>query len=505
MRIQVVVPQRLMIKKILSEIRLGYLRQQFWYNIVFFFSINLWFAIHDQTSTSFNGVNVFSTATNATPIWGWSDAGSYLQMGIAQAEFGRLTEDLMWTATFWPPGMSYLNAFAIKMVGLEGPFIIVLATITALLWGLVMALILKVLRAFMRTWIALLAVASVIQTDLYHQYLVRDAIIWSDGYAAAFMCLTILFSYFGYSKSKIQYFALSGFSLAGLSYIRGQYFVVVQFFVVLAVCLVGLNLLFFAINKLWGFGLVRSKNLSFLRLLSAPLLLLSITSLLVCFPYLLWQKNNVGDISWDLKGKWHWTSTDAFAAATNWNYPNQLAGFVDGGGGGTACRVDPVLCATIHTAENATATPFNIYDDQPFTAKQFSDMALKTLMQNPHKWLSVKFPYLVKYWDSRPAVSSPIQSDFPTSELSALGLLILSTLIFVKKIRENFLIVLLTTVVLIGATIGPPFWAHFEVRFLVFIKLTGLIVFFVTTAFLIDRGISKLKPSLQKEFELKGD
>ena len=505
MRIQVMVPIELTMKKKLREFCLLYLRRQFLYNLVFLFSINLWFAIHDQTSTTFNGVNVLSTATNATTIWGWSDAGSYLQMGIAQAKFGHLTEDLMWTATFWPPGMSYLNAFAIKLVGLEGHFIVVLATITALLWGLVMALILNILRTFMRTWIALLTVAAVIQTDLYHQYLVRDAIIWSDGYAAAFICLTILFSYFGYSKAKIQYFALSGFSISGLAYIRGQYFFVIQFFVVLAVCLLGLNLLFFAFNKYSGFGLARNKNLSFLKLFTAPLLLLSTVSLLVCFPYLLWQKNHVGDIPWDLKGKWHWTSTDAFIAATNWNYPNQLAGFVDGGGGGTACRVDPVLCATINSAENATETPFSIYDDQPFSAKEFSDMALKTLMQNPHKWLSVKFPYLVRYWDSRPAVSSPTQSDFPTSELSALGLLILSALVFIKKIREKFLICLVTTAALIGATIGPPFWAHFEVRYLISIKLIGLIVFFATTAFLIDHGLSKLKPSFRKELELKSD
>jgi hypothetical protein len=460
--------------------------------------LNLWFALHDRTTPYFNGVSAIASPTQAAKAWGWSDSGSYLQMGISQAKFGHLTDDLTWTAIFWPPGMSYINAFAIKMVGLEGQFIFVLATLTALLWALVMSLMLHILQLFIRFWVAVLVVTAIIQTDLYHQYLVRDAIIWSDGYAAAFICLTILFSYLGCSNSKIRYFALTGISLAVLAYIRGQYFIVIQFFVVVTVCLLGLTLVLLALDKLRGCGLVRHKSRTFLRFVTTPFTLLSLVSILACLPYLIWQKNNVGDISWDLKGKWHWTSTDAFVGATNWYYPNRLAGFVEGGGGGTACKVDPILCATINAAENGTADPFNIYDDQPFTAKEFSDMALKTLKHHPLKWLSVKFPYLMKYWDSRPAVSSPVQSDFPTSELSLLGLLILSAFIFVKKIWKKFLIVLITTVVLIGATIGPPFWAHFEVRYLVPIKLIGLVVFFITTALLVNCGISKLKLSLQK-------
>lgn len=487
------------------QIAKTFFRFPFVFSFSAFTILNLWFALNDRTTPYFNGVSAIANSRQAAEAWGWSDSGSYLQMGIAQAKFGQLPENLMWTAIFWPPGMGYLNAFAIKMVGLEGQFIFVLAAVTALLWGLVMSLILQILRALMRFWIALLVIAAVIQTDLYHQYLVRDAIIWSDGYAAAFICLTILFSYLGYSKFKVRYFALSGFSLAVLAHIRGQYFVVVQFFVVLIVCLLAINLVVFAFKKLWGCGLGSSNNRNFFKFGTAPLAILSLVALLACFPYLLWQKNNVGDLPWDLKGKWHWTSTDAIVVATNWFYPDRLAGFVEGGGGGTACKVNPTLCATINTIENTTTDPFNIYDNEPYTAKEFSKMTLDTLIRHPLKWFSVKFPYFLKYWDSSPAVSSPTRSDFPTSELSAVGILMLSASIFIKRIRKNFLIVLVTTVVLIGATIAPPYLAHFEVRYLVSIKLIGLFIFCSMAALLLDRGVSRLKLGPQKELKQSSD
>ncbi len=462
----------------------------FRFPFVFSFSaftiLNLWFALHDRTTPYFNGVSAITNSRQATEAWGWSDSGSYLQMGIAQAKFGQLPENLMWTAIFWPPGMGYLNAFAIKMVGLEGQFIFVLAAVTALLWGLVMSLILQILRAFMRFWIALLVVAAVIQTDLYHQYLVRDAIIWSDGYAAAFICLTILFSYLGYSKFKVRYFALSGFSLAVLAHIRGQYFVVVQFFVVLIVCLLAINLMVFAFKKLWGYGLGSSKNRNFFKAGTAPLAMLSLAALLACFPYLLWQKNNVGDLPWDLKGKWHWTSTDAFAAMGNWMKTEDLAGFVRDGGGGTACKVDPPLCDSINELEKEHPSPFSIYDSEPYSAKHFSAMTLKTFRENPVKWFQVKIPYVLRYWDSRPAISGPSGSDFPTSELSALGLATLALSFFFKRARKLFLIPAFISVILIGATVGPPYLAHFEVRYLVAVKLIGLIVLASSAGFLMN-------------------
>jgi hypothetical protein len=466
-------------------------RFPFAFSFGFLTVLNLWFALHDRTTPYFNGVSAIANPLQAAKAWGWSDSGSYLQMGIAQAKFGHLPPDLMWTAIFWPPGVSYLNAFAIKMVGLEGQFIFVLATITALLWGLVMALIFSILRIFMRFWIAILVMVAVIQTDLYHQYLVRDALIWSDGYAAAFICLTVLFSYKGHSNSNIKYFALSGFSLAALAYVRGQYFVVVQFSLVLAVGFLGLVLVLYIYNRAKLLPNFLEKISSFSRKVSGPLALLSLVAILTCAPYLLWQKNHVGDISWDLKGEWHWTSTDAFAAMGNWLKAEDQAGFIAQGGGGTACKVDPQLCVMVYLAEYRDKDPFSIYDSEPYTGKEFYAMTLKTFRQHPVQWFKIKFPYLVKYWNSSPAISGPAQSDMTTSVISAIGLAILTVSLFFKRSRKHWFGPASIAVILTGATIGPPYLAHFEVRYLVAVKFIGLMVLLSTSGFGLNRGLNK--------------
>jgi hypothetical protein len=414
-------------------------------------------------------------------------------MGISQAKFGHLTDDLMWTAVFWPPGMSYLNAFAIKMVGLEGQFIFVLSTITALLWGLVTALIFEILRRFMRFWIATLVIVAVIQTDLYHQYLVRDAVIWSDGYTAAFICLTILFSYKGYSNSNIKYFALAGFSLAASAYVRGQYFVVVQFFLVLTVGFLGLTLVLFLYKKARILPIFLEKISSFSRKATSPLALLSLVAILTCAPYLLWQKNHFGDISWDLKGEWHWNSTDAFAAAGNWIKAEDHAGFIAQGGGGTACKVDSQLCEKIYLAEFRDKTPFSIYDSEPYTGAEFYAMTLKTFRQHPVKWFKIKFPYFLRYWNSSPAISVPTKSDLPISVISAAGLAILTMSLFFKGSRRIWFAPTIITVTFIGATVGPAYLAHLEVRYLVSVKLIGLIISLGTAGYCVNSLIQSTK------------
>jgi len=87
--------------------------------------------------------------------------------------------------------------------------------------------------------------------------------------------------------------------------------------------------------------------------------------------------------------------------------------------------------------ENSSPTPFNIYDSQPFTGKDFSNMTFQTFRQHPVRWFTIKFPYFLKYWDLRPAIASPSTTDFPTSEMSAVGLLVLAASFFSKRSQKH--------------------------------------------------------------------
>jgi hypothetical protein len=177
---------------------------------------------------------------------------------------------------------------------------------------------------------------------------------------------------------------------------------------------------------------------------------------------------------------------------SNWRTYESQAGFVQEGGGGTACRVDPQLCTKINIVESQSPSPFNIYDSEPYSAKEFRDFGLKTLREHPVKWFTIKFPYFLKYWNSTPSIATPSGTDFPNSILSAFGLLILGATFFARTIRKLWLGPASLGVVLMGATIMPPFLAHFEVRYLVASKLVGIIIFFGALGFSLNQGLKKI-------------
>jgi hypothetical protein len=468
-----------------------YLRHQFSFNFLFLFVMNLWLALRDGDSTYFNGVNAYSTSMEATKVWGWSDSGSYLQMGLSQVKFGELTPDLMWTASFWPPGMSYIYALAIKVVGFEGQFIYILALITALLWSLVLSLLIKVFEEFMRWWIAIALVFAIIQTDFYYEYLVRDAVIWSDGYSAAGLLLTLIISYFGVRKTKYRYFVVAGAPLAFTIYVRGQYFSSLKL----------IGALTFLIWTIWLTSkvLVSFRSIKFIphiswfkaKSLILPLTLILTVSFTACLPYLLWQKDKLGNPSWDLSGNWYWTNGAAMTFPTNWRFQNDIAGFVWEGGGGTACKVDTRSCEAINTLEINTGAPFNIYDEKGYSSRDFYEMTRSTLFSHPISWFSNKAPYFYRYWISGPAVSSPTTSNYLFAMFSAVGLGLLCFSLCLKTLRQHFLIPSLLSYIFMGLTFVPPYIAHLEVRYLVPAKLLGIVVFVGASGAFANRMVTK--------------
>ena len=114
-------------------------------------------------------------------------------------------------------------------------------------------------------------------------------------------------------------------------------------------------------------------------------------------------------------------------------------------------------------------------------------MTLKTFRHHPIKWFKIKFPYLLKYWNSSPAIAGPAQSDITTAVVSAVGLAILTVSLFFKRSRRIWFAPVIIAVTLIGASIGPGYLAHFEVRYFASVKLIGLIVFCGTIGFYVNR------------------
>ena len=414
-------------------------------------------------------------------------------MGLSQAKFGYLTPDLLWTAGMWPPGMSYIYKFSFKIVGLDGPFILVLATITAFLWASVLSLLLKIFQEFMSWWIAAIMVITIIQTDLYHEYLVRDAIIWSDGFGAGLLTLTLIFSYLGSQKSNYYFFSASGISLAAVIYLRAQYFSLINFLGALTI-LVGIFLLASRfLTSIWPFKSMKLNQKYISKQLFLPLLLITTVTFSACAPYLLWQKNTFGDRSWDLDGDWHWTSYAPFVYMNNWRTSTDVGGYL-ANGGGTACQVDKELCENVNRIEKNSESPFNIYDEAPYNSRDYYEMTKSTLVNHPFKWFAHKFPYFYRYWISGTSginPATPGESNILFALFSATGLGMLFVLPLFKFARKNFPTTVVLSIIFIGLTLLPPYIGHLEVRYLVFTKLIGIVLLVGALGILINQSVKK--------------
>ena len=77
--------------------------------------------------------------------------------------------------------------------------------------------------------------------------------------------------------------------------------------------------------------------------------------------------------------------------------------------------------------------------------------------------------------------------------MSAIGILVLIGSFFFKRSRKHWIAPASLAVILMGATIGPAYLDHFEVRYLFSVKLIGLIVIYSASGFGMNYLISKFR------------
>jgi hypothetical protein len=168
------------------------------------------------------------------------------------------------------------------------------------------------------------------------------------------------------------------------------------------------------------------------------------------------------------------------SAHYNWLYPDQLAGFVTDGGGGTACRVDPQKCEEFHQREAATTSPFNIYDDYGVPYQEFNHATASRALKSPVKWFEYKGPIMWRYWTAPLSNNNLLgQVDTIIAWLALLNIWWFFLLrrrwrVFFNYVSKNTPIVLLCSSVLFFVFV-PPYLAHFEARYFLLPRLFVLV------------------------------
>jgi len=340
-------------------------------------------------------------------------------------------------------------------------------------------LVTLVLRQVIHWSAAIVIVLLTVGFDLFKDFLLGTAIVYSDSITAALLTISLSSTLLSLRNTMpMVWITMSGTSLAAAAHFRGQYFFAIQGIFVLAL-ITGFLFLGSAILKRTGRSKISHQVSKFVDL---RLFVLGVVAFTLCIPNLVARERQLGDIPWDTVGRYHWTSTEAFAVAGNWMYEEDLAGFVAAGGQGTACKVDPIKCLEINTIEKNSEQPFSIYDDEPYSATEFQKMVRKTFVSHPLKWAEIKTPYFLKFWYSEPSVASAVGSQKIMGTWTLLGLLaaiLIATYTLLLSHQRRVGAILFFAIVF--ATLLPPYMAHYETRYLVFTKIIG----FLTSAMVI--------------------
>ena len=497
-----------------------------------------YFTLQNHSQNQFRGANLSFSSQETSDLWGWSDPGSYVKLGRAFVETGGVPGDYEWIINLWTPGMSAVNASAIFLFGLNGNYLIGVIFLNLLVWFFALYLIFKLVTWFFNDFIAAIVTLWFVTSDFFQDYLIGYLAVYSDGLSTGITTIVIsLILLMGRKKwstdnprcitrkqlSLSRHFrieetliaAVAGLLLGCLVYLRGQYFLVIQLgFVLLAIIYISKGirktvsfvLLSSARSKLNREGLkiwqrslpLRPSQSTHWALIFVSLVAASLSLL----PYALWKSDRIGDIPWDTGGAYALTSSDSFAFMANWG--SDFPDFISQGGQGSACRIDPELCAEVQAAEMSSDQPFSIYDSEPFTAKEFRSMTLRTIASHPISWVSDRAPYLWKYLTAGDDISVP-ESSHRGRFLSQLGLIAIVPFLKRKdritheQIQFSLppLSVLGPIAIIVVAVLGPPMLTHFETRYLLSIRVAMEILSKIGAVLLLQIFVKWLRTGLE--------
>lgn len=394
-----------------------------------------------------------STAKEYMSFWGGGDPGSYVRGGLLLAVgesrdsngvvtnianssvIGRLKVMNQIGYGMWPPGMFFLNAIPLS-VSTEIPLGLYQVIISSALWAVAFALIASILALRMRLWLAVTPPLFIAIFPLFHEYLIRYGVMYSETYGAALMVigLTLLIMAY-YRKSSNTLMLATGVIFALASFIRSQMLPVsigVSFILIFS---------YFLQNKKLNSGNFHASN---------SLKLVTIITFLIGFylpigSYMIYNKGAL------------------FHADYMWEYPFRIpaypnagvANFVALGGIRAACEADLEKCEKFHEKMKI--------DGNLHGAKA---EVLKAFIYHPIRFSMYKLPIAWKYWMEDVESSGHDNYRYDNVFIFFLFLVCLSYMAMRK-----LWFVLWITLSTVALFFGPPFLLHFEARYYYLTKI----------------------------------
>lgn len=292
----------------------------------------------------------------------YGDPVSFLTAALDVARDGWVTPANYWIVHLWPPGFPLLEGAAIRLVGEDGPFLLVLLVASAACSATWMVLL---RQRLLQSWPPLAAGLAPLLPFLFPLtglFLLSPlGLSFGETFSISFFFIGYLLAVRAYERGAKADAVLAGLALAAAAYFRSQFELIVVFLTLVAIAV------FLAAALAFASG--RRKLLP-----AGTLTAIGITLATAHVAMVPWRIHNVLDV-----GQPGWVQTSTLIAANSLaTEETLLAGhalFVIEGGGHLACKLEPSFCGK--------SEPRYFY---------------QAFFNHPVAWIAEKLQRLPTYW-----------------------------------------------------------------------------------------------------------
>lgn len=443
----------------------------FWVGFVYFLillSIAFWVRDIPNQQDAFNTIQQLINASKM------GDPASFATAAIDIAANGWISSTNEWILNLWPPGFILLEAFIIKVMGINAPIILVLQILAAGLFSIVLLLLYTQLKTSVNSKLALILPLLTFAFPMSRVFLLEpNGVILGESFAIGFFLLGVLLILRSVMQNSLRCAVYAGLCLALAAYFRSQ-------FELILLSLTG-----------WGVLLVIVIQFTRLRNLIEPSAVkftvktIAITLLVAHVATAPWRIYHMVHPHYNAEiqkyeGSLAWVYTSQLVYENSVKSTAQLSGgaaFISAGGGNLVCRIDPLTCGDLKNAEK---------------------LFFKTFMAHPVEWCLLKFEPIGKYWFSsieskKKGKLEVTAASMATDGLLLMVLIVLLVLLFTRKVRlhASWGLLLWSNASLFSAYMLIFTLIHFEARYFYFPKIAGIFMMLIM-ACIYFRPINKI-------------
>lgn len=383
------------------------------------------------------------TPEQMVKAYGLGDAGSYLRAATALVDAGRVPPRSWYVLDLWPPGMVWVDALAVKYSPL--PVAVTVALALSAVWGLLLTL---VTWSFVRQRRWILGIATVellvLGTWPFQSWMFDDGIMYADGFAAGFLLIGLaVIVHRTLNAGPMRFWfrdgLLAGVAVAGSVYFRASNNLIPVALGGLALVLVTVLL----VRRLRGRAPDRAVAAN--ALITATT---AFTTVLLMLPY--------GALIFHREHRLQFVNTQDLLYSVSWQYlsAEPLPRWLLDSGDPLGCNLDPKQCEKFIAQ---TPSP---------SSDELRNALIRAIVEHPGEWISLRTETLVHQW---------FTYDANAAEGYAYLVLLLAALSASIALARHGRWALLMVPLAAGALLGPFSFVHVEERYLIPVKLLGLL------------------------------